>query len=426
MPDDMKRYGIAAVAIAVLFPACGPADSGQGAGETIDLRGGRVSRSSGEDRDATLVRVETFRRGEIRTAIEVSTDIEAEFVVDVFPKVGPAYIREVRVQEGDRVEARQQLAQLDDADFRIAVRPRETVEQMKVALSQEQATYRATQAAFAKATADRQRALDAMAGDFDVLSVKEIADLEAEFEQKKAQSEGAAFAVEKAQAELQLSMLSIDAAQIELESAKNDLDYTTLRSPITGIVQQRNANVGLLVSSSSHLFTVIDPTRLVANLAIPQEELYQVTRTELPVEFTFDALPGQMFAGQVEALNPSVDPASGLIRVRARLPDTAVPIVRPGMFSRAAIVVESRSDAVLVSKRALVYDEGQAYVFSVVDGIAQRHALEIGASTENEVEVVSIDGSPPDPSLQIIVVGQDDLHDGDDVDIAPPRSGNSP
>jgi membrane fusion protein (multidrug efflux system) len=188
-----------------------------------------------------------------------------------------------------------------------------------------------------------------------------------------------------------------------------------VRAAITGVVQRRDVNAGLLVSSSSHLFTLVDPTRLIANLPIPHEDVHRITRPEIPVEFQFDALPGQTLIGVVEAMNPSVDPASGLIRVRARLPDQAVGLVRPGMFARARIVIESRPDAVLVSKRAVAYDEGRAFVFSTAGGVARKHLIEVGASTEDELEVVLLDGAPPDLALDLIVVGQDNLRDGDPV-----------
>ena len=75
-----------------------------------------------------------------------------------------------------------------------------------------------------------------------------------------------------------------------------------------------------------------------------------------------------------------------------------------------------------------VYEEGRTYFFSADQSVARRHMFEAGASTENEVEVLSIDGVPLDSSnsaaasdaetLNIIMVGQDRLRDGDPVTVA--------
>lgn len=375
--------------------------------------------------ERVLVRTDGLRRGQILAAIDVTTDIESEVRVDVYPKVGPAYVARMLVDEGDRVRSGDPLVYLDDVDFRIALERRKSelrqaeqrYAQSKVALAGAQARERMQKATTERARADYDRAVASRSGNIEVLSVKEINDLTKEFEMRQAEYEVASFSIEQAETDLQLTQLAIDAAKIEVDAAEKDLASTVVRAQTDGVVQQRDVNVGVLVNSATHLFTLIDPARLVANLRVPQEELARVT-IGMPVEFNFDALPGQVFTGRVEAINPTVDPSSGLAKVRARLPDNAVDTVRPGMFSRARIVVESHDDAVLISKRAVVYEAGRTWFFTVADGRARRLPFQPGASTPDEMEILSVDGQAPDPSLTIITVGQDRLRDGDEVSVA--------
>ncbi|MBI4882225.1 MAG: efflux RND transporter periplasmic adaptor subunit [Planctomycetes bacterium] len=438
MKHPSARAGGAAAAapgrtLLVLLFACGIlASCGPGEGQQGGAPLAQPAAAQSQDRAAapTLVRVGAFARGEIKTFVDVSTDVEAEFVVEVFPKVGGAFIKEMNVQEGDAVAAGAPLLLLDDIDFRIEVRRREsqllqakqTEQQRKVQLSEAHARERAQQVVFERARADHERALNAMKGDIDVLSAKELNDAEATYQQAMAELEAAKLAAERGESEQELARLSCEAAAIELEAAQNDLDQTMVRSPISGVVQRRNVNAGLLVSPATHLFTVIDPTRLIASLRIPQEDLRVVSRTGLPVEFRCDALPGRVFTGVVEAINPAVDPTSGLVKVRVRLDAEAAGQVLPGMFSRARIIVESRDDAVLLNKRAVVYDEGNTYFFAVEGEAARRHAFQPGASTENEIEVLKVDGAdaetPENLALRVIFVGQDRLRDGDPVVVA--------
>ena len=413
---------------------CGPGDSDPGVGSRSDP--GSFEDSSSKEREAVLVRVGRFERGAIVSSIDLSTDIEAEIEVNVYAKVGPAYVKELLRKEGDRVSAGDPLLLLDDIDFRIAVRrqesrvlqSRQTQAQKKTALAEAEARQRVQEAISKRAQADFDRAENAMKGDIDVLSAKELTDARSTWEQSRAELEAAGLAVTRTASELELAALEEQAAAIELESAQNDLEQTVVRSTIDGVIKQRHINAGLLVNSSNLLYTITDPTRLIANLRIPQEDLQVVNRLGMKTEFRFDALPGRVYHGSIEAINPSIDPSSGLIKVRARLEETASGEVLPGMFARARIIVASREDAYLLNKRAVVYEEGKSFLFLSDQGVARRMPFEAGANTESQVEVVSLDGKPLTSgdrqiadwvaALRVIMVGQDRLRDGDRVKVA--------
>jgi RND family efflux transporter MFP subunit len=414
--------GLALTIAALSLPHCGPTETDSGGGSGMPY----TSKAPGAPTTAqgTLVRAQTLRTGEIRTTIEAPTDIEAEIVVDVFPKVGPAYIKEVLVKEGDRVDSGMPLLTLDDVDFRLAKKRAESdllQAQQKItvqttALSESQARQAAQKAVFEKAELDYQRAKDSMVGGIDVLSKKELADIESAYLQQKAEYDGVRFAVDRARDDLESARLAVKAAELDLEEAQTELDLTIVRAPIAGIIQRRDVNAGLLVNSSTHLFTLVDPTLLIANLAIDQRKLALLREPGLRVEFTIDALPGRVVSGTIEAINPTVDPSSGQARVRARLEPGSEAYVLPGMYANARIVIGSRSDAVLLPKRAVVNEDGRQYFFAVVDGkLARRHEITTGASTPNEYELLTIDGAAPTTAFDAIIVGQDKLQDGDAV-----------
>lgn len=414
----------------VALSHCGPAETDAGSGMPYTA----TSPTGQGSTQGTLVRAQKLRTGEIRSTIEAPTDIEAEIVVDVFPKVGPAYIKEVLVKEGDRVEAGAPLLMLDEVDFRLAKKRAESdllqaqqkINVQTTALSESQARQAAQKAVFEKAELDYQRAKDSMAGGIDVLSQKEFADIESAYFQQKAEYDGVKFAVDRAKDDLESARLAVKAAEIDLEEAQTELEHTVVRAPTSGIIQRRDVNAGLLVNSSTHLFTLVDPTLLIANLSIDQRKLGLLREPGLRVEFTIDALPGRIVTGTIEAINPTVDPNSGQARVRARLEPGAEAVVLPGMYANARIVIGSRSDAVLLPKRAVVNEDGRQYFFAVetaaaADGattggtIAKRHEFTSGASTPTEYEILTIDGAAPTTEFDAIIVGQDKLRDGDSV-----------
>ncbi len=429
MTEIIRRSACFALAFSILafsIVACAPRDPDSSNANELATR--PAAPADANDKAATLVRVGRLTRGEIRTSLEVSTDIEAEVRVSVFPKVGNTYLTEILVKEGSDVKKGDVLARLDDIDFRIAERRRESEllqaqlgeKQAAVRLAEAVARERAQRAMHERAKSDFERAQNAMQGGIDVLSVKEITDASSSFEQAEAELEASTLAAELLRSELELSSVTTEATRIELEAARNDLAQTVIRAPIDGVIEDRSVDAGLLVSPQTQLFTIVDPLRLVANLRVPQEDLSRVSRLGLPVEFRLDALPTMKFVGRVEAINPSVDPASGLIKIRVRLDDEAASSIRPGMFARARIIIDSRENAFLLNKRAVVYDDGRAHFFTAQDGVARRHAFVAGASTETDVEVLEIDETPPVEAameLDVIMVGQDRLRDGDPITV---------
>lgn len=437
MKSCLNHFAVAVALTAMV--GCGPAESGGAAEADASSNRPSAGASTRGSPAPTLVRVGRMHRGSIRTAVDVSTDIEAERVVAVFPKVGNAYVDEILAYEGNEVAAGEPLVYLNKFDFEIEVRRRQaTLAQRRLAEQQADIQLRETiareaaqRAVFERARSDYERAQRTVEGGIDVFSAKELTDVEKSFQQAQAELEALRLTKERTESQGELAKLETEAAAIELEAAKNDLEQTTVRAPIAGIVRDRSVDTGLLVTSQMQLFTIVDPTRLVSNLRIPQEDLLVVTGPGLPVEFSFDALPGRTFLGTVEAINPSVDPTSGLVKVRVRLAGEAVGSVRPGMYARARIIVASRDDAFLLNKRAVVYEDGRSWFFSVEDGVARRHEFVPGASTEVDVEVraidgtsldgSSLDGGPPPEALQqldIIHVGQDRLQEGDPVRVA--------
>lgn len=388
--------------------------------------GGELPTSTADRvRAATLVELGSLEQGEISARIVLQADVEADLRVDVYPKVGPAYIREVLVDEGDEVRKGQPLLLLNDVDFALEVKRRDALLRQRIEserqsghiVKETEARVRAQRAQFDRAKGDFERAKESQASGIEVLTEKEMQDAEAEFAAQEAELDAMGLSVERGEIEHELARIAVEQARIELESAQKDLRDCTVVSPIDGVVQRRDVNAGLLVNSGTHLFTLVDPSKLRAYLSVPQDDLAVVSRTGLQVEFDFPALPGRNFVGWIEAINPTVDPTNGQNRMRVRLPDEAIGVVKPGMYAKCRVLVENKKQAVLINKRSIQHERGKKWIFAYEDGKARRMTIETGASTANEEEVLKIDGREPDLGMKIIVVGQDRLRDGDLVEV---------
>lgn len=188
-------------------------------------------------------------------------------------------------------------------------------------------------------------------------------------------------AVETAQAQ-------VAAARARLSSAQQDLGDTTIRAPISGIVSERPANLGDVVSSGAPIATIIDPSSMRLEASVPSEELSAV-RVGAPVEFEVRGYPGQKFSGRIERINPVADPVTRQVSIIVTVPNTTGRLIA-GLFAEGRIT-SARRTALVVPTRAIDRTGAAPSVMRLRDGKAERVTVGLGLQDDQteRVEVVS-------------------------------------
>lgn len=174
-------------------------------------------------------------------------------------------------------------------------------------------------------------------------------------------------------------------AEARLNLAQARLSKMRIVAPFDGIVGIRGVSLGDYVKDGTDLVNVEDVRNLKVDFRLPERVLSQ-TRVGQGVEVVADALPGERWQGQVEAINPRVDANGRSLELRARL-DNASGRLRPGMFVRVRVIVGERM-SLLVPEESIVPQGGQFYVFKVVEGAARRVPVKIGVRRDAKVEIV--------------------------------------
>jgi RND family efflux transporter MFP subunit len=161
-------------------------------------------------------------------------------------------------------------------------------------------------------------------------------------------------------------------------------------TPIAGHVVKRLVNVGEQVDG-----TAAQPLVEVANVvvvefaaAVPSEQLAAV-RVGQTADIVTDAYGDRAFAGEVIAIAPAVDPATNaaLARIRVRNAGAALKV---GMYAQARIAIGERKGALTVPPSAVAKNEsGEAAVYVVAGGVAQRTVVKTGLETSEAVELLS-------------------------------------
>jgi membrane fusion protein, multidrug efflux system len=211
------------------------------------------------------------------------------------------------------------------------------------------------------------------------------------------------------------SNAQVSEARLRLAQARQS--KMRIVAPFDGVAGIRNVSLGDYVKDGADLVNIEDVRVLKADFRLPERNLAQV-RVGQPVEVVADALPGERWEGQIEAINPRIDASGRSLELRARLDNTRGQL-RPGMFVRVRVIVGERIEALLVPEEAIVPLGGEFYVFTVVDGQARRIPVKIGVRRAAQVEIVE----GLQPGDQVVTAGMRLSRDGQPVRVVQPGAG---
>ncbi len=172
---------------------------------------------------------------------------------------------------------------------------------------------------------------------------------------------------------------AVEAAQADVRAAQARLADTMLRAPITGVVTQRALDTGAMASPGQSILSVQAIQQVWATVSIPEEVTRRIFQGQT-ASVTFDALPGQTFAGRIAQILPAADAQSRQFTVRVRV-DNRNRRIRPGMFGRVTFTTEKANDALVAPLEAVKTDPtkpGAGTVTVVADGKAQTRPVQTG------------------------------------------------
>ena len=173
-----------------------------------------------------------------------------------------------------------------------------------------------------------------------------------------------------ANAEAQLS-----AARARQQSVWQQRDDTTVRAPFSGIVSERPASVGDVVTPGAALVTIIDPSSLRLEALVPADRIASV-RPGAPVRFTIRGRPGETFTGTVDRISPTADPVTRQVPVFVSLPNAGSKLIA-GLFAEGRVDT-STHEGVVVPQAAIDESGPIPTVTRIRDGKAERVAVELG------------------------------------------------
>jgi RND family efflux transporter MFP subunit len=185
-----------------------------------------------------------------------------------------------------------------------------------------------------------------------------------------------------------------EVAKAALDSARLDLEYTEVKSPIDGRVSRALLTEGNYVSgnagSASLLTTIVsvgsiyvyadidEDTLLKFNKLVYSKKLGTAADGKIPVELQLADESEFPHKGYIESFDNKLDPSTGSILLRAVFPNDDSRIV-PGLFARIRIPLSERHDALLIDERSVGTDQANKFVLTLTaSNIVQYQAIELG------------------------------------------------
>ncbi|MGI9343481.1 MAG: efflux RND transporter periplasmic adaptor subunit [Gammaproteobacteria bacterium] len=280
----------------------------------------------------------------------IVTEVAAQSYVDRFTALGTARANEsievtsrissvvtgIHFEEGQQVEARALLVELDNAEIRA------DLTRAEASLKQKNSQFKRSQTL----------------GTTRVVSDAELEELEA----------------------------GVLMAEADVRAARARLSNSMIRAPFAGTVGLRRISLGDLVGPDTLITTLDDTDTIKLEFTIPETFLASL-ETGMPIEAHSNVYTDRRFVGEVSTIDPRIDPVTRALTVIAKLPndDNAV---RPGMFLTVAVEKE-RDNVLLIPEEALVPRQGRQFVFVIQDGKAVERQVELGARAPGLAEVRS-------------------------------------
>lgn len=182
-------------------------------------------------------------------------------------------------------------------------------------------------------------------------------------------------------------------AEAQLAAAKSretgirqQLDDTIVRAPLTGIVSDRPASAGDILSPGTPIVTIIDPSSMRLEAAVTSDQV-SLVRPGATVRFRVRGLSSALVTGTIDRLSPTADPVTRQITIFVTMPNAGGKLIA-GLFAEGRVDAETRR-GVIVPMGAVDETGPTATVTRIRDGKAERVTVTLGIR-QSEAELIEV------------------------------------
>ena len=203
---------------------------------------------------------------------------------------------------------------------------------------------------------------------------------------------------EVARAQVASAQAQLGLARSQLATARDRVGNQTVTASTSGIVSEKSVSTGDVVAPGTPLFTIVDLSTLQLEATVPSDAIGLVN-PGTPVEMEVRGYADARFAGTITRVAPSVDPATGQVRVYVSIANQGKRLVG-GLFAEGSVRSVS-VQALVIPLDALDESAAAPAVLRLRNGVAERVTVQLGVRNETEGIVQVLSGLNPGDTVVI-------------------------
>lgn len=199
---------------------------------------------------------------------------------------------------------------------------------------------------------------------------------------------------------LAVAAAAVDTAQATIDAIEAQLDYTVIRSPIDGVVIERNVEVGEMVApggftsqqSTGAIVRIADPSSLEVEADVNESYISRIS-LGMPATIEVDAVPGREYRGALRQIVPTADRQRAVVEVKVSIEDRDERLV-PDMsctvtFLEPGVDAARMNEApkLMAPSSVVLRQQGVDYVFVVRDETLDKVPVEVVPAEGDRVEL---------------------------------------
>lgn len=367
------------------------------------------SRSGGEPipvvvAEPPTVAVAKVTRANLSNDLLLTAEFEPFQEVDVMAKVS-GYIKEIKVDIGDRVREGQLLAALEIPEMQDNLaRASAAIDEANAELATARDELQRAQSSHDMAHLSYSRVLDVSKKEPGLVPQQDVDEAHSRDLVAEAQVDAAKSRIAECQERIRVS-------EAERRRVKTLYQYSVITAPFTGVITKRYANSGSLIQAgtSSQAIPVVRISEnglLRLDLPVP-ESAVPLVHLGGTVNVRVSAL-NRDFPGRIARFTDKVDEATRTMKTEVDVPNPSLALV-PGMYAEVKLTTEERRNALSVPVEAVDGSGASARVFTVDHGQIRIVPVSLGIDTAREIEIRS--GGIKDGD-EVVVGSRSGLEDG--------------
>ncbi|MES2205072.1 MAG: efflux RND transporter periplasmic adaptor subunit [Pseudomonadota bacterium] len=205
---------------------------------------------------------------------------------------------------------------------------------------------------------------------------------------------------------------ALDAGEAAVHEAQGVYDLTIITAPFSGRVGIVKVNLGDYLQSGDSIVSLQNLDPMFIDFYVPEKSFSAIKKGET-VNVVANTSPDEVFTGKIINYETVVDQTTGMLQVRAAVPNPQETLL-PGGYATVKVDTGASQMTLTIPQTALMYDEKGAYVYLVQADVAIRQSVQVGEQINQSIQIIS--GLKPGDT--IVSAGTNKVRNGARIEIA--------